>query len=58
MVNLPFKELANVAMDYSSWGVVHCFEGFGWNPVKARRLPCFELVNVLLDFPECNGIVD
>ena len=58
MVNLPFKELANVAMDYSSWGVVHCFEGFGWNPVKAMQLPFFELVNGFLDFAEWNGIVD
>jgi len=46
MVNLPFKELANV------------FEGFGWNPVKARRLPFFELVNGFLDFAEFNRIVD
>ena len=58
MVNLPFKELANVVMDYSLWGVVHFFEGFGWNTVKARRLPFFELVNGFLDFAECNGIVN
>ncbi len=58
MVNLLFKELTNVAVEYSSWGVVQCFEGFGWNPVKARRLPLFQLVNGFLDFAECNGIVD
>jgi hypothetical protein len=58
MVNLPFKDLANVTMDYSSWGVVHCFEGFGWNPVKAGRLPFFELVNGFLDCAECNEIVN
>jgi hypothetical protein len=58
LVNLPFKELANVAVDYSTWGVLHCFEGFGWNPVKTRRLPLFQLVNGFFDFAECNGIIN
>ncbi len=44
MVNRSFEELADVAVDYSSWRVVHCFEGFRGDPVETRQLPFFSLL--------------